>query len=117
MAQAVERPWGAYEVLNEGRGFLVKRIRVDPGRRLSLQSHTHRAEHWVVISGTGRVTVGTTELRVGENTHVFIPRGARHRIENTADAIALVFVEVQTGETLLEEDIVRYDDDFGRCDP
>lgn len=115
MVEAVKRPWGEYVTVHCGAGFLVKEIRVRPGQRLSLQSHEHRSESWVVVQGTAHVTRGgDPEQLVGARGHVFIPRQVRHRIRNASDTEDLVFVEVQHGETLAEEDIVRYDDDYGR---
>ena len=108
-----QRPWGTYEVLHTGNGFLLKRIVVNPRQRLSLQSHEYRHEHWVVLGGSGTATNGTAELVIGPNTHVFIPRQATHRITNTGDT-ELVLVEVQVGDVLREDDIVRYSDDYGR---
>lgn len=107
------RPWGSYTVLEEGRGYKVKRISVLPGRRLSLQMHHQRSEHWVVIAGTGRVTCGTKvfELNPGESTG--IPKQTKHRLENPG-SIPLEIIEVQYGPYLKEDDIVRYGDDYGR---
>jgi mannose-1-phosphate guanylyltransferase/mannose-6-phosphate isomerase len=109
----VYRPWGAYTVLEEGTGYKIKRIRVDPGARLSLQLHHHRSEHWVVVSGTARVTRGrdTLLLHTGEST--FLPAAAAHRLENPG-AIPLQIIEVQHGDYLGEDDIVRLQDDYGR---
>jgi len=109
----VYRPWGSYTVLEEGRGYKVKRLTVLPGRRLSLQMHHHRSEFWVVVKGTAKVTVDDREfiLRKGEST--FIPIGSRHRLENPGK-ITLEVIEVQIGDYLGEDDIVRFSDDFGR---
>ena len=109
-----QRPWGFYEVLSGDKSdHKVKRITVWPGKRLSLQYHQKRREHWIVVSGTGLVTVGMkqVELQVGES--IDIPLGAHHRIENIGPTL-LVFIEVQQGEYLGEDDIVRIEDDFGR---
>ena len=108
-----ERPWGLYEVLTEADGYKVKRITVAPGGRLSLQSHQHRAEHWVVVSGTATVTVGKTVRKVGVHEHVYIPLQAKHRLENDTSA-PLVLIEVQSGSYLGEDDIIRYEDIYGR---
>lgn len=108
-----ERPWGKYEVLAESDGYKVKRITVVPGGRLSLQSHQHRAEHWVVVAGTATVTVDETVLKVAVTEHVHIPLQAKHRLENDTD-LPVVLIEVQTGSYLGEDDIVRYDDIYGR---
>ncbi len=109
----VHRPWGSYTVLEEGNGYKVKRLTVLPGKRLSLQMHYHRNEFWVVVKGTAKVTVGDREflLRKGEST--FIPMGTKHRLENPGK-VTLEVIEVQIGEYLGEDDIVRFADDFGR---
>jgi mannose-1-phosphate guanylyltransferase/mannose-6-phosphate isomerase len=107
------RPWGWYQTINLGSRFRVKEIVVNPGGKLSLQSHHHRAEHWVVVRGTAKVTIdGTTKL-VTENESVFIPLGAKHRLENSG-RIPMHLIEVQTGSYLEEDDIQRYDDSYGR---
>ena len=108
-----ERPWGRWEVLDTGDGFAVKRITVKPGAILSLQLHHHRAEHWVVVRGRGRVTRGEEVLDVACGGHVHIPVETAHRIENPGDDI-LEFIEVQQGERLDESDIVRLEDRYGR---
>jgi mannose-1-phosphate guanylyltransferase/mannose-6-phosphate isomerase len=107
------RPWGWYHTINGGDRFHVKEIVVSPGGRLSLQSHQHRAEHWVVVRGTATVTIGSETKLVTENQSVYIPVGARHRLEN-AGRIPVRLIEVQTGSYLEEDDIVRYDDQYGR---
>jgi mannose-6-phosphate isomerase len=109
-----ERPWGSYTVLDENRGYKIKRIEVDPGHRLSLQMHHHRSEHWIVVSGTARVTCGETETLVNVNESTFIPMGRQHRLENPG-IIPLIIIEVQSGEYLGEDDIVRFDDDYRRA--
>ena len=109
----VHRPWGTYTVLQEGLGFKLKRIEVKPGARLSLQSHKHRSEHWVVVSGTALVTNGDKLVKLEANQSTYIPLGNKHRLENTG-AELLVLIEVQCGEYLGEDDIVRYDDVYGR---
>ncbi len=111
----VFRPWGHYQNLEEGPGFLVKRIMVKPGQKLSLQYHHHRAEHWVVVSGTATVTNGEETLSLSENQSTYIPQGARHRLENCGDR-PLHLVEVQSGEQISEQDIVRLEDTYGRSD-
>ncbi|MGQ7843486.1 mannose-1-phosphate guanylyltransferase/mannose-6-phosphate isomerase [Granulosicoccus sp. 3-233] len=107
------RPWGHYESLNNGPRFQVKRITVHPGAKLSLQSHFHRAEHWVVVSGTALVTNGDEEVLLTENQSCYIPLGNVHRLENPG-GIPLELIEVQSGSYLGEDDIVRYDDVYGR---
>ncbi len=109
----VMRPWGSYELMDDGGHFLVKRIIVRPGRALSLQSHQHRAEHWVVVKGVATVQVDDRVFELAENESTYIPAQARHRLENRDDQ-PLEIIEVQTGEILSEEDIVRYDDRYGR---
>jgi mannose-6-phosphate isomerase len=107
------RPWGSFTVLDEGQGFKVKRIEVLAGKRLSYQRHARRAEHWMVVAGTARVTLdgGDITLRCGEIAD--IPIGTAHRIENTGTD-TLIFIEIQRGDYLGEDDIVRLEDDFGR---
>jgi mannose-1-phosphate guanylyltransferase / mannose-6-phosphate isomerase len=107
------RPWGHYEVLTHGERFQVKRIVVSPGRQLSLQSHFHRAEHWVVVNGTARVTRDTETLILRENESVYLPLGCVHRLENPG-RIPLTLIEVQSGAYLGEDDIVRFEDTYGR---
>jgi mannose-6-phosphate isomerase len=109
-----ERPWGRWEVLDTGDGFAVKRISVKPGGILSLQLHQHRSEHWTIVRGSARATVGAElfELQAGE--HIHIPRETAHRIENIGGE-PMEFVEVQCGERLDEADIVRLEDRYGRA--
>ncbi len=110
---SVKKPWGSYRVLGGAEGFKVKTIQVAPGERLSLQSHAHRAEHWIVTRGIATVTLDGEELAVAAGGHAFIPKGSRHRIENKGDE-PVTLVEVQVGDLLDETDIVRYEDDYGR---
>ena len=110
----VYRPWGWYEGVDAGERFQVKRIMVKPGQRLSLQLHHHRAEHWIVVSGTARVTRDGEELLVTENQSTFIPLGTAHRLENPG-RIPLHLIEVQSGSYLGEDDIVRLQDDYRRA--
>jgi len=111
----VFRPWGSYDSVDSGDRFQVKRLTVRPGGVLSLQMHHHRAEHWVVVSGTARITRGEETFLLEENQSTYIPIGVRHRIENPG-RIPLRIVEVQSGGYLAEDDIVRFDDRYGRCD-
>ncbi len=111
--RTVARPWGAYTVLQEGPGFKIKRIEVRPGGALSLQLHHRRGEHWVVVSGEARVTNGDRVYPVRVNESTFIPIETRHRLENPCDE-PLVMIEVQCGDYLGEDDIVRFDDQYGR---
>jgi len=111
--RTVSRPWGTYTVLEHGPRFKIKRIEVRPGRSLSLQMHHHRSEHWVVVSGMAKVTNGDNELFINTNESTYIPAGHRHRLENPG-IVDLVMIEVQSGEYLGEDDIVRYEDAYGR---
>lgn len=110
-----ERPWGTYTVLEVGPSYKIKRIEVKPGHRLSLQMHHHRSEHWIVVSGTAKVTCDDAETIVYSNQSTYVPQGTRHRLENPG-VIPLVLIEVQNGEYLGEDDIVRYHDDYARAD-
>ena len=109
----VYRPWGAYETIDIEDRFQVKRITVSPLQKLSLQSHHHRAEHWIVVKGTARVTCGEKEFLLSENESTYIPIGTKHRLENPG-RIPLELIEVQSGTYLGEDDIERYDDVYGR---
>ncbi|MCB1775728.1 MAG: mannose-1-phosphate guanylyltransferase/mannose-6-phosphate isomerase, partial [Gammaproteobacteria bacterium] len=110
----VHRPWGAFEGIDAGERFQVKRLSVKPGASLSLQMHHHRAEHWIVVSGTARVTCDDREFLLGENQSTYIPLGTRHRLENPG-TIPLEIIEVQSGSYLGEDDIVRFDDVYNRA--
>jgi len=107
------RPWGSYTVLGEGPGYKIKKIVVTPGQQLSLQLHYHRSEHWIVIGGTAKVTIGETEQMVHDNESVFVPPSTKHRLENPG-RVPLEIIEVQNGKYLEEDDIVRFDDIYGR---
>ncbi|MBF2003455.1 MAG: phosphomannose isomerase type II C-terminal cupin domain [Synechococcales cyanobacterium C42_A2020_086] len=107
------RPWGSFTVLEEGQGYKIKRIEVKPGHRLSLQMHHHRSEHWIVVSGTAKVVCGEEEKLLFCNQSTYVPACTRHRLENPG-VIPLVLIEVQNGEYLGEDDIVRYQDDYAR---
>ena len=113
MREFDRRPWGTYTVLEEDRGFKVKRIEVLPGKRLSYQKHAQRAEHWFVVEGTAKVTLDDEEITVRAGEAIDIPIGAAHRVENPGRE-NLVFIEVQRGSYLGEDDIVRLQDDYGR---
>jgi mannose-1-phosphate guanylyltransferase/mannose-6-phosphate isomerase len=108
-----KRPWGFFTVLMQGPGFKIKLIEIEPKKRLSLQAHKRRAEHWVVVSGCAKVNRGKDIVYVNSNESIYIPRGIKHRLENHSD-IPLKIVEVQTGSYLEEDDIRRFDDDFRR---
>ena len=109
----VFRPWGSYISIDSGENFQVKRLIVKPGKKLSLQMHNRRAEHWVVVKGVATVTVGDKTFELEQNQSTYIPVGTRHRLENKAEEL-LEIIEVQSGDYLGEDDIVRYEDDFGR---
>ncbi|OUC12800.1 MAG: mannose-6-phosphate isomerase [Alkalinema sp. CACIAM 70d] len=110
------RPWGSFTILEEGRGYKIKRIEVKPGHRLSLQMHHHRSEHWIVVAGTAKVTCGEEELTLSSNQSTYVPQCTPHRLENPG-VISLVLIEVQNGEYLGEDDIVRFQDDYARATP
>ncbi|MEP6607069.1 MAG: mannose-1-phosphate guanylyltransferase/mannose-6-phosphate isomerase [Burkholderiaceae bacterium] len=110
----VHRPWGKYTVLHEAPQFKVKRIEVNPGKKLSLQMHHKRSEHWVVVQGTARVTVDERLVDLGPNESIYVPMNTKHRIENATDQ-TLTLVEVSCGNYLGEDDIVRFSDDYGRA--
>lgn len=112
--RTVHRPWGTYTVLEEGSRYKIKRIEVKPGECLSLQMHHHRSEHWIVVSGMARVVNGDHELFVAANESTYIPAGHKHRLENPG-VVNLVMIEVQSGEYLGEDDIVRFQDNYGRA--
>lgn len=112
--RVVHRPWGNYDSLEAGERFQVKRIQVKPGASLSLQKHHHRAEHWIVVSGTAEVTCDDKVFLLGENQSTYIPLGSKHRLRNPGK-VALELIEVQSGSYLGEDDIVRYDDVYGRA--
>ncbi len=107
------RPWGKFTVLEEGIRYKIKRIVVDPGHRLSLQMHYHRSEHWIVVKGTAKVTIGDKEVLVHENESIYVPKSEVHRLENPGK-VALELIEVQVGEYVGEDDIIRLDDIYGR---
>ena len=109
----VYRPWGSYEGVDAGGRFQVKRISVKPGAKLSLQMHHHRAEHWIVVSGTAKVVCDDKELLLTENQSTYIPLGSVHRLENPG-IMPLDIIEVQSGPYLGEDDIVRFQDDYKR---
>jgi mannose-1-phosphate guanylyltransferase/mannose-6-phosphate isomerase len=110
----VVRPWGSYEGIDSGERFQVKRIVVNPGAQLSLQMHHHRAEHWVVVKGTALVTNGDAQVLLAENQSTYIPLGAMHRLENPG-CVPLELIEVQSGTYLGEDDIIRFEDAYGRA--
>jgi mannose-1-phosphate guanylyltransferase/mannose-6-phosphate isomerase len=109
----VARPWGWYDSVDEGERFKVKRIQVKPGASLSLQMHHHRAEHWIVVKGTAEITNGDKIITLTENQSTYIPQGQTHRLANPGTA-PLEIIEVQSGSYLGEDDIVRFEDTYGR---
>lgn len=108
-----ERPWGNFEILLDSKACKVKKITVNPGQRISLQSHAKRNEHWIVIEGSMQITVGKTVSDHFVNDHIYIPKNCKHRIENTTGKPATL-IEIQTGEYFGEDDITRYEDDYNR---
>jgi mannose-1-phosphate guanylyltransferase/mannose-6-phosphate isomerase len=111
--QTEQRPWGSFTVLMDADNFKAKRLDVLPGKRLSLQSHQHRSEHWIIVTGLAKMTVGDELVNYSQGQHIFVPQKSRHRIENIGNTL-LTIVEVQLGEYFGEDDIVRYEDDFER---
>ena len=111
----VYRPWGTYTVLEEGPNFKIKRIVVNPGAKLSMQMHNHRSEHWVVVSGVATITNNDVELTLQENESTYIPKTQKHRLENRSEK-PLAIIEVQCGDYVGEDDIVRFDDQYGRIE-
>ena len=109
----VFRPWGFYETVDSGENFQVKRITVNPGKKLSLQLHHQRSEHWVVVNGTATVTKGEQVFSLSKNESTYIPIETKHRLENATNK-PLEIIEVQSGSYLGEDDIERFEDDFGR---
>ena len=109
-----ERPWGSFTILDEGENYKVKRLEVLPGKRLSYQRHSRRAEHWFVVRGTAKVTLNDAEILVESGMALDIPTGFAHRVENSHSE-NLVIIETQTGDYFGEDDIERLDDDFGRA--
>lgn len=108
-----ERPWGRYEVLEESDVYKVKRLEIKPGARLSLQRHSRRSEHWVVVEGVADVVCGDRELQLKSGQHIHIPAGTNHRLGNSSEH-PLALIEVQTGDYFGEDDIVRLEDDYSR---
>lgn len=108
------RPWGSFTVLEEGSAYKIKRIVVLPKHRLSLQMHYHRSEHWIVVAGTAKVTCGSEEKVITANQSTYVPPCTKHRLENPG-VIPLVIIEVQNGQYLGEDDIIRFSDDYARA--
>ena len=108
-----ERPWGYYRTIEQKDNYQIKHIKVKPGKRLSLQYHFKRDEHWTIVKGKGIVQLNDTSIELGVNEAIFIPKEAKHRITNNTDQF-VEFIEIQIGDYLGEDDIVRLEDDFGR---
>lgn len=113
MERLEQRPWGLYVTLYANRQYKIKQLHIDPGQMISLQSHNHRNEHWIVIAGQGEVTLGGRVWNVAVDDKIYIPAGEKHRLANNSDK-ELLIVEVQTGDYFGEDDIVRYDDKYDR---
>ena len=113
MTDVVNRPWGTYETILESDNYKVKRIVVKPNSQLSLQSHKYRSEHWIIVSGNGIVLLNDEKIEVFKDDNIYIKNGDKHRMSNNSSD-DLVFIEVQNGDYLGEDDIVRYEDDYGR---
>jgi len=113
MNSIVEKPWGSFEILKSGKNFLLKKIFVKPGGILSLQSHEHRSEHWIVAEGEAEVTINDDITQLKENENIFIPKGAVHRMANRSNN-DLILIEMWYGEELDENDIKRYEDIYNR---
>ncbi len=113
MNSVIEKPWGSFKILQSGKKFLVKKIYVKPGGVLSLQSHIHRSEHWIVAEGEAEVTIDNQVTNLKENDNIFIPKGAIHRMANRKDD-DLVIIEMWYGDNLDEKDIKRYEDIYER---
>lgn len=114
LPESDHRPWGSFTILDKGEGYKVKRIEVLPGKRLSYQKHSQRSEHWMVVRGTGKVTLNDRDVIVNAGDAIDVPIGAAHRVENPCDE-PLVFIEIQRGSYLGEDDILRLQDDYGRA--
>jgi mannose-6-phosphate isomerase-like protein (cupin superfamily) len=110
----VERPWGSFTILDEAENYMVKRLEILPGKRLSYQRHSRRSEHWFVVRGTAKVTLNGREILVEAGGSLDVPVGTAHRIENSPENEKLILIETQTGDYFGEDDIERLDDDFGR---
>ncbi len=108
-----QRPWGSFTVIADADNYKAKRLDVLPGARLSLQSHRYRSEHWIIVTGLTKITVGDDILEFGQGQHIFVPQKSRHRIENIGNTL-LTIIEVQLGGYFGEDDIIRYADDFDR---
>ena len=113
MKSNIEKPWGSYQVLENTESYTLKKIIVNPGRKLSLQSHKHRSEHWIIAEGKAEIIIDEKVLIVGANESVIIPKGSKHRLTNNQNTKLIIF-ELWFGDILDEKDIVRYEDIYGR---
>ena len=113
MNSIVQKPWGSYTILEQNGNYLVKTILVKPGEKLSLQSHNHRSEHWVIVKGSAKVTIDETIKTLKMNESIYIPKTSKHRLENEGQE-NLIVIEIQFGNILEENDIIRYDDIYNR---
>ena len=113
MKTIVNKPWGTYEIINEGKRYTVKKITVYSGGQLSLQSHKHRSEHWLIAEGSAEVVINEETFNLHENQHIFIPQGAKHRLANRRDQ-TLIVIEMWFGDNLDESDIKRFEDIYNR---
>ena len=113
LGEQEKRPWGSWEILAIGPNYVSKKIQINPHALLSLQLHHHRSEHWIVISGSAEITIGERVFNAPNGTHAFIPLETKHRIVNKTDT-SLIFIEIQIGDLLDENDIVRFQDVYGR---
>ena len=113
MKNFVKKPWGSFEIINDGEKYTLKKIIVNPGGQLSLQSHKHRSEHWLIAEGIAEVIINDEIFNLKENQHIFVPQGAKHRLTNIGEK-NLVVVEMWYGDNLDENDIIRYKDIYNR---
>ena len=116
MIKSIKKPWGSYTVLNKSKDFLIKKIVVKPEGVLSYQSHNFRSEHWIIIEGKATVIINNRTFYRSENENIFIPKKAKHRVLNESSKKKLVLIEVQTGSYLGEDDIERFEDNYGRIE-
>lgn len=114
MSEAVIRPWGSYQTIEMGETYQVKKIIVNSKQQLSLQSHNHRSEHWMMVEGEGVVSLNDEKITFKKDEHIYIPVHAKHRMSNLTDS-PITFIEVQNGDYLGEDDIIRYEDIYGRA--
>lgn len=113
MKSTIYKPWGSFEIINEGKKFTIKKIIVNPGSQLSLQSHEHRSEHWLIAEGDAEVVINEETFHLHENQHIFIPQGSKHRLANRGNLNLIIF-EMWFGNNLDENDIKRYEDIYNR---